>query len=775
MQVWHYLIIKHNFNLSIFILASFLSIFSVDIHPDGTKFATGGQGNDCGRVAIWNLNAIINDNVQKDDNQPKLLCKIDSHLQCVNSVRWSHDGNYLASAGDDKLIMIWTLSGRYQGQTEQYKIVSTLRSHSGDILDLSWSNDDQLLASCSIDNIIVIWNTQRWPEITKILKGHCGLVKGVTWDPIGKYLASQSADKTLRVWRISDWSEEAVIKEPFEQCGDTTHVLRVSWSPDGQYLVSAQAMNNCGSVAKIIDRQDWTFARDFVGHRKAIPCARFNPNIFKRKADIQQNSNEKTNIKFKPQCICALGSRDRSISIWSTARPRPLVVIDDVFGNSVVDLSWSKSGYHLLACSVDGSVICFEFDEAELGSVYNQDERMVYLQQLYGNSLFSNKNSVGNQLIENIDILMLQNKKNADTQNETSNTNKTITTSADNKSISDKMTFQTKSQYEQVNTRCDNEITTNNNNSRDIYNPDLKTPVSTMKLTNSSPGRLAKGPTDKQIEILSSDGRRRIIPLYIPPTDAGIGFSSDSKNSQQALSITSRPITFSSSSESKSKIVIETLDETNPGQNLQAYQYLNSNSLPANIGSTLKQNSSFSQASAFENQCLKNEVDTKIAHTAATDNKSNLLNGNMNNQQQSNKSDDESSDDEIIIKRSKSLKKSKLNSDYQSSKRKPGRPAAQQDRSNNKNNYTQDLPMPNCSVSNELIAKNSLEKSIDKQYESQQPNSTVNDVPMMKSLNNQVNASNRNLYFPALKLPRKNHSSIKLFTRSDNGKIFCKY
>lgn len=757
-----------------------LSIFSVDIHPDGTKFATGGQGNDCGRVAIWNLNAIIYDNVQKDDNQPKLLCKIDSHLQCVNSVRWSHDGNYLASAGDDKLIMIWTLSGRYQGQTEQYKTVSTLRSHSGDILDLSWSNDDQLLASCSIDNIIVIWNTQRWPEITKILKGHCGLVKGITWDPIGKYLASQSADKTLRVWRISDWSEEAVIKEPFEQCGDTTHVLRVSWSPDGQYLVSAQAMNNCGSVAKIIDRQDWTFARDFVGHRKAIPCARFNPNIFKKKADAQPNSNEKTNNKFKPQCICALGSRDRSISIWSTARPRPLVVIDDVFGNSVVDLSWSKSGYHLLACSVDGSVICFEFDEKELGSVYNQDERMVYLQQLYGNSLFSNKNSMGNQLVENIDILMLQNKKNADTRNGASNNNNnnnSIATS-DNKSIDDK----TKSS-EQTNTKSDNEVTINTNNTRDINNSSLKPPIS-MKPTNSSPGRLAKGPTDKQIEILSSDGRRRIIPLYIPPTDTGIGAgSSDPKNSQQSSSsITSRPLTFSSSSESKSKIVIETLDETNPGQNLQAYQYLNSNSLPANIGSTIKQNSSSSKVSTSENENLnKTDTETTTVQTATStldNNKSNLLNGTMNNQQHAIKSDDESSDDEIIIKRSKSLKRSKFNTDYQSSKRKPGRPAAQnqqQDRGNNKNNYCQDSPMANCTVSNELISKNSLEKSASKQY-NEHPNSTVNGVSIMKqSSNNQVNATNRNLYFPALKLPRKNHSSIKLFTRSDNGKIFCKY
>jgi WD40 repeat protein len=26
---------------------------------------------------------------------------------CVNSVKWSHNGQYLASGADDKLVMIW--------------------------------------------------------------------------------------------------------------------------------------------------------------------------------------------------------------------------------------------------------------------------------------------------------------------------------------------------------------------------------------------------------------------------------------------------------------------------------------------------------------------------------------------------------------------------------------------------------------------------------------------------------------------------------------------
>jgi hypothetical protein len=54
------------------------------------------------------------------------------------------------------------------------------------------------------------------------------------------------------------------------QCGGTTHVLRLNWSPDGQYIVSAHAMNNSGPTAQIIEREGWQTKMDFVGHRKAI-------------------------------------------------------------------------------------------------------------------------------------------------------------------------------------------------------------------------------------------------------------------------------------------------------------------------------------------------------------------------------------------------------------------------------------------------------------------------------------------------------------------------
>lgn len=70
-------------------------IFSLDIHPDGTRFATGGQGVDSGRVTIWNLGPLMYQDYEKNENIPKMLCQLDNHLSCVNCVRWNHSGKFL--------------------------------------------------------------------------------------------------------------------------------------------------------------------------------------------------------------------------------------------------------------------------------------------------------------------------------------------------------------------------------------------------------------------------------------------------------------------------------------------------------------------------------------------------------------------------------------------------------------------------------------------------------------------------------------------------------
>ncbi|XP_026329589.1 LOW QUALITY PROTEIN: protein HIRA homolog [Hyposmocoma kahamanoa] len=481
-------------------------IFSVDIHPTGKRFATGGQGGDSGRVVVWNLNSVLYESVEVDPNIPKMLCQMDNHLACVNCVRWSNGGKYLASGGDDRLVMVWGLSvatgGAGKHKAETWRCLSTLRGHAGDVLDLAWSPLDKWLASCSVDNTIIIWNAEKFPEMVCVLNGHTGLVKGVAWDPVGKYLASQSDDKSLRVWKTADWAPETVITEPFEECGGTTHVLRLSWSPDGQYVLSAHAMNGGGPTAQVVERDGWRCDKDFVGHRKAVTCARFNNNIF---------------VKEGKKCCCAaVGSRDRALSIWLTSLKRPLVVIHDLFGDSVLDLSWSSDGLNLLACSSDGTVACIQFTNKEIGTPLTSDEKNAFYEKIYGKCLANESGDLSsNLLVECPEILLAREKHEAKKE-----------------AVKDDATPR---------------------NDKSQTKPMLTTsPVSAN--ASISPSGAPLRPMDRQIETRTSDGKRRITPVFIPLTNADANESLGSQPSGTENC-------FSTSSQSKSRIRVERRDD----------------------------------------------------------------------------------------------------------------------------------------------------------------------------------------------------------------------
>uniref|UniRef100_A0A673VDQ5 Protein HIRA n=1 Tax=Suricata suricatta TaxID=37032 RepID=A0A673VDQ5_SURSU len=401
-------------------------IFSVDIHPDGTKFATGGQGQDSGKVVIWNMSPVLQEDDEKDENIPKMLCQMDNHLACVNCVRWSNSGMYLASGGDDKLIMVWKRatyigpstvfgsSGKL-ANVEQWRCVSILRSHSGDVMDVAWSPHDAWLASCSVDNTVVIWNAVKFPEILATLRGHSGLVKGLTWDPVGKYIASQADDRSLKVWRTLDWQLETSITKPFDE--------------------------------------------------------KFNPKIFKKKQ--KNGSSAKPSC---PYCCCAVGSKDRSLSVWLTCLKRPLVVIHELFDKSIMDISWTLNGLGILVCSMDGSVAFLDFSQDELGDPLSEEEKSRIHQSTYGKSLaIMTEAQLSTAVIENPEMLKYQRRQQQQ--------------QLDQKSASARETSSATSVAGVV----------NGESLEDIRKNLLK----------------------KQVETRTADGRRRITPLCIAQLDTG--------------------------------------------------------------------------------------------------------------------------------------------------------------------------------------------------------------------------------------------------------------
>lgn len=376
-----------------------MQIFSIDVQPGGLRFATGGGDH---KVRIWNMKSVGKD-LENDESTHRLLATLRDHFGSVNCVRWAKHGRYVASGSDDQVILVHERkpgSGTTEfgsgepPDVENWKVAMTLRGHTADVVDLNWSPDDLALASGSLDNTIHIWNMNSG-MCTAVLRGHSSLVKGVTWDPIGSFIASQSDDKTVIIWRTSDWSLAHRTDGHWTKSLGSTFFRRLGWSPCGHFITTTHGYQKPRHSAPVLERGEWSATFDFLGHNAPVIVVKFNHSMFRRNSTNAQevksasvgwsNGASKTGGKeSQPYNVIAIGSQDRTITVWTTASPRPLFVAKHFFTQSVVDLSWSPDGYSLFACSLDGSVATFHFEVKELGHRLSDTELDELKRNRYG-------------------------------------------------------------------------------------------------------------------------------------------------------------------------------------------------------------------------------------------------------------------------------------------------------------------------------------------------------------------------------------------------------
>ncbi|KAK8482358.1 hypothetical protein V6N13_069100 [Hibiscus sabdariffa] len=376
-----------------------MQIFSIDIQPGGLRFATGGGDH---KVRVWNMES-VGRNLGKDESTLRLLATLRDHFGSVNCVRWAKHGRFIASGSDDQVVLIHERkpgSGTTEfgsgepPDVENWKVAMTLRGHTADVVDLNWSPDDSMLASGSLDNTIHIWNMSNG-ICTAVLRGHSSLVKGVTWDPIGSFIASQSDDKTVIIWRTSDWSLAHKTEGHWAKSLGSTFFRRLGWSPCGHFITTTHGYQKPRHSAPVLERGEWAATFDFLGHNAPVIVVKFNHSMFRRNSSNSQEAkatpvgwaNGAAKIGGKesqPYNVIAIGSQDRTITVWTTASPRPLFVAKHFFGQSVVDLSWSPDGYSLFACSLDGTVATFHFEAKELGQKLSDAELDELKRSRYG-------------------------------------------------------------------------------------------------------------------------------------------------------------------------------------------------------------------------------------------------------------------------------------------------------------------------------------------------------------------------------------------------------
>ncbi|EGX97061.1 TUP1-like enhancer of split [Cordyceps militaris CM01] len=396
-------------------------VYSCHVSPDGKRLATAGGD---GHVRIWSTEAIYNSR-DPSYTKPRQLCHMSHHLGTIHSVRFSPNGKYLASGADDKLICVYhldkgpppaTFGSDEAPPVENWKTYKRLIGHENDVQDLAWSYDSSILVSVGLDSKVVVWSGYTFEKL-KSLPAHQSHVKGITFDPANKFFATASDDRTIKIFRftspgpnstqhdmINNFVLETTISSPFKSSPLTTYFRRCSWSPDGNHIAAANAVNGPVSSVAIIERTRWDSEINLIGHEAPTEVCLFSPRLF----HTVKPGDDDANGDQPPQLVTVIASagQDKTLSIWNTNTSRPVVILQDLAGKSISDLAWTPDGETLYAASLDGSIVIVRFEDGELGWVAREEENDRALQK-YGVS------RKGMGISEDIDSLMLEDQSRA--------------------------------------------------------------------------------------------------------------------------------------------------------------------------------------------------------------------------------------------------------------------------------------------------------------------------------------------------------------------------
>jgi WD40 repeat protein len=179
--------------------------------PNGKLIVAGGRPGQEGDVRVYNLDAKTGktaDGVTLLDGVQDKNVLLHHLVDCDDSVLAlviSQDGKHLATAGCDRLIRLWDISGGIAAA----RLDQTVANHADWVLGLAFSADGRYLFSTSRDNSAKIWDMQA-KNSTATFLGHQNVVYGVASLSNSPQAISVGEDGALRFWQTQDQEKEVV-------------------------------------------------------------------------------------------------------------------------------------------------------------------------------------------------------------------------------------------------------------------------------------------------------------------------------------------------------------------------------------------------------------------------------------------------------------------------------------------------------------------------------------------------------------------------------------
>jgi len=186
-----------------------------------------------------------------------LVYTLTGHLQKVNDIGWSPDGQWLASASDDGTVGLWDIAA---GQSY------FLEGHRDCVAGVSWSPDSRLLVSGANDQTVRIWQIgQHQPQRERKFTGQW--INAVAWSPNNRHIAVAPDDRMIYVLDAVTLTTRRMLLRHEKA------ILRLAWSPDGKRLASA----SLDETACLWEAESGQLLRTLAGHGKPVTSVAWSP------------------------------------------------------------------------------------------------------------------------------------------------------------------------------------------------------------------------------------------------------------------------------------------------------------------------------------------------------------------------------------------------------------------------------------------------------------------------------------------------------------------
>ncbi|MBD1887270.1 WD40 domain-containing protein [Microcoleus vaginatus] len=307
---------------------------SVSFSPDGKYIATASGDN---TARLWDLTG-------------NWIQGFTGHQGSVESVSFSPDGKYIATASSDKTARLWDLTG---------KLIQEFKGHQGSVWSVSFSPDGKYIATASSDKTARLWDLRG--KLIQEFKGHQEEVWSVSFSPDGKYIATASSDNTARLWDL-----RGKLIQEFK--GHQNSVRSVSFSHDGKYIATA----SWDKTVRLWDLRG-KLIQEFKGHPNRVMSVSFSPDgkyiatassdntarLWDLRGELIQefkgHQKEVKSVSFSPDGkYIATASSDKTARLWDLRGK----LIQEFKGhqNSVTSVSFSPDGKYIATASGDKTV-----------------------------------------------------------------------------------------------------------------------------------------------------------------------------------------------------------------------------------------------------------------------------------------------------------------------------------------------------------------------------------------------------------------------------------